>query len=140
MKDRYFLDTNIFVYTFDNTAIKKQKKAQELVKQALSKKMGIISFQVVQEFLNVATRKFASPLTTEEAKSYLEIVLKPLCEVYADLEIYQFALDIKKITHFSFYDALIIAAALKSDCKILYSEDLHDGQLISGLEIKNPFV
>lgn len=140
MKDKYFLDTNIFVYTFDNSASQKQKIAQELVKHALDKKMGVISFQVIQEFLNVATKKFTSPLSCEEAKLYLDTVLKPLCEVFVDFDLYQSALDIKKVAHFSFYDSLILSAALKSECKILYSEDLNNGQLITGLKIKNPFV
>lgn len=139
MKDKYFLDTNILIYTFDASAPAKQKKALELVNEALSKNQGVISYQVVQEFFNVATRKFAVPLSVADAKLYFDRVLMPMCELYADPEFYQFGLEIKELTHFSFYDALIVAAAIKTNCNILYSEDLEDGQLISGLAIKNPF-
>lgn len=141
MKDKYFLDTNIFVYTFDSSHPAKQKKAQLLVQQALKTKRGIISYQVVQEFLNVATKKFQTPMSHTEANLYCEHILMPLCEFYPHNEFYQFSLDIKFQTRFSFYDSLIISAALKTGCKILYSEDLHDGQIIRGsLEIRNPFL
>ena len=63
MKDRFFLDTNIIVYSFDSNAVEKQKKARELIAESLSSGNGIISVQVVQEFLNVATKKFKTFLT-----------------------------------------------------------------------------
>jgi predicted nucleic acid-binding protein len=139
MKDKFFLDTNIFVYTFDDAHPEKQKKAQELIGEALSKRRGVISYQVVQEFLNVAIKKFAKPFSPIELNLYLDQVLFSLCEIYPSDEFYLFALEIKYYTHFSFYDSLIVAAALKTGCKILYSEDLQDGQNIAGLVIRNPF-
>lgn len=99
----------------------------------------MISYQVVQEFLNVATRKFVNPLTLDEAGLYLDQVLMPLCELYPNDEFYQFGLNMQKLTRYSFYDSLMIAAAVKTNCKVLYSEDLHQGQIISGLVIHNPF-
>ena len=67
MNDRFFLDTNIFIYTFDDRELEKQNKAQELVSEALTSRRGCISFQVVQEFLNVATQKFSKPLSESDA-------------------------------------------------------------------------
>lgn len=139
MKDKYFLDTNIFIYTFDAAAPAKQKHAQTLVNAALIDNLGVISYQVVQEFLNVATRKFQPPMSAADAKLYLEQVFAPLCEIYPSMDLYEHAIDINKQTHFAFYDSLMIAAAIKTGCKILYSEDLHHQQSISGLVIKNPF-
>lgn len=139
MSAKYFIDTNIFVYCFDPSQPEKQSRAQELVGAALISGEGSISWQVVQEFINVATRKFSQPFTPEDARQYLVQVLHPLCRVFPDLEIYQSAVDISARTHFSFYDALILAGALRAGCEILYTEDLQSGQLIEGIKVKNPF-
>ncbi len=139
MKGKYFLDTNILVYTFDTKTPKKQKTAQFLLNKALTERAGVISYQVVQEFLNVSTKKFAVPLKIVDAKIYLDQVLAPLCEIYPSPELYSFALDIQAEAKFSFYDSLIIASAIKTGCKTLYTEDLHNGQSLFSLTIQNPF-
>ena len=139
MSDRYFIDTNIFVYSFDNSAPAKKTRAIELIQQALSTDSGIISTQVIQEFLNVATRKFAVPLKVEDSKTYLTQVLNPLCQVYPDLELYQSCLEIQETTGYSFYDSLIISAAIRGGCGILYTEDMQAGQMFRGVKINNPF-
>ena len=135
------MDTNILIYTFDANAPHKQRKAYQLVATALKTQAGIISFQVVQEFLNVATRKFKTPLTLQEAEKYTRQVLAPLCEVLSHIELYLKAVKIMERWQYSFYDSLIIAAALQAQCKILYTEDLQHEQLIeSTLIIQNPFL
>ena len=135
----FFLDTNTLVYTFDQTAPEKQAKAQQLLEQALLGE-GCISFQVIQEFLNLAVRKFDPPLTAMQAKQYLHTTLEPLCLVYADVELYQRALDVRDRWRFSFYDSLIVAAALEAGCTTLYSEDLQHHQKVETLNIINPFL
>lgn len=139
MKDKYFLDTNVLVYTFDSSNKTKQEKSQTLIGNALNGQYGIISFQVVQEFMNVATQKFAVPLTLPDCKAYLDHVLMPLCEVLPSQALYKHALEIKEDYKFSFYDSLIIAAAIAGDCNLLYTEDLQSNQKIHGTTIKNPF-
>jgi predicted nucleic acid-binding protein len=139
MKDKYFLDTNIIVYTFDPSQPQKQKIARDLMKIALDKGAGSISYQVIQEFLNVSTRKFVSPLTYQDSQIFLSTVLEPLCEVYASIDLFHRALEISEQWKYSFYDSLIIAAALQNNCSILYSEDLKNGQIIHELKIVNPF-
>jgi len=139
MSDRYFLDTNIFVYCFDRDDKRKQARAEEMVGKATADHLGIISSQVLQEFLNVATRKFAAPMTGRQARVYLETVLAPLCEVFSSVALYQQALSIQEEARYSFYDSLILAAAIEAKCKIVYSEDLHSGQVLRGLAIINPF-
>lgn len=140
MSDKYFLDTNIFIYTFDPRAKKKREIAINLIEDALSQNTGIISYQVVQEFLNVATRKFNNPMNVGEAKEYLNQVLMPLCEVYPNNLVFQSALTISQDTGYSWYDSLIISSAQSGNCNILYSEDMHDGHKLSGLSIINPFI
>lgn len=139
MSARYFLDTNIFVYCFDRQDRHKQKRAEEVVEAALSDHRGIISTQVVQEFLNVATTKFTRPMKREESRAYLETVLAPLCEVFPTIGLYREAIALQAETGYSFYDALVIAAALESDCAFIYSEDLQQEQKVRTLRIENPF-
>jgi len=138
-REKFFLDTNIFVYTFDNHSPSKRAVAKDLVSGGLDTRRGVISYQVVQEFLNVATRKFAKPMKVPEAELYLARILMPLCEVFPDSSLYSQALSISSETGFSFYDSLIVASAITAECTILWTEDLQDGQRIRGVEIRNPF-
>jgi len=139
MNDKYFIDTNVFVYCFDDSTPEKKVRALALIAEALQSGNGVISWQVIQEFLNVSTRKFLVPLKPEDAKLYLNKVLHPLCHVFPDLDLYNAALDIFEKTRFSFYDSLIIAGAQRGGCNILYSEDLNNGQQVNGVKILNPF-
>jgi predicted nucleic acid-binding protein len=69
-------------------------------------------------------------MTAADCQLYLEGVLAPLCTIWPSAEIYHTALDIHERTGFSFYDSLIVAAALEADCEILYSEDMQDGRKV----------
>ena len=140
MSDKYFLDTNIFVYSFDQAQPEKMEKARALIAEALLKGNAIISSQVIQEFLNVATRKFAVPLKLEDSKEYLQKVLNPLCQVYPDLELYQACLELQLETGYSFYDSLMLSAAVRGGCDVFLSEDLRSGQYVHSIRIVNPFV
>lgn len=139
MPDKFFLDTNVIVYSFDASAPEKRQRARELIAEALSSGRGIISTQVVQEFLNVAIGKFDVPLVLEDSRKFLLRVLSPLCQVYPDVSLYEQALGIKFSTGYSFYDSLVIAGAESAACSLLYSEDMQDGHEIRGLRIVNPF-
>lgn len=140
MNGRFFLDTNILVYNFDGRAPAKQKRARQLVAEALAGRDGIISYQVVQEFLNVALRKFDQPMTPSEAQLYLAKVLLPLCEVFPDSSLYSQGLSIVEETGFNFYDALIVASAAIGRCPVLWSEGLQHGRVVRAVEIRNPFL
>jgi len=140
MNDNYFLDTNIIIYSLDEENPEKQSVANKLIVEGISNRNAFISYQVVQEFINVATRKFRVPLTIPDARLYVNKVLMPLWEVYPGMELIHSALDISGRWHYSFYDSLIIAAALEVPCRKLYSEDLQHGQTIHSLKIVNPFL
>ncbi len=139
MKDNFFLDTNIFIYSFDDQESQKQIIAQDLIKLALSSQKGVISYQVIQEFCNVAMQKFKQPLTVSDCGNYLENILSTLAIFFPSLDFYQSALKIKQRYEYSWYDCLIISAALLSKCSILYSEDLQHEQVIQDLQIIDPF-
>jgi predicted nucleic acid-binding protein len=139
MSGRFFLDTNIFVYTFDAHAPRKAKTAAHLIRRAADSGEGIVSYQVVQEFFNVALRRFAQPMTLAEAEQYLITVFRPLLAIHSSPAIYVEALRITAKHRLAWYDSLIVAAALEGKCEVLYSEDLQDGREVDGVRIENPF-
>ena len=139
MSAEFFLDTNIFVYTFDPVHSDKRTRARELVESAMLCNAGVISYQVVQEFLNVSTRKFAVPMTPDALREYLKVVLEPLCTVFPSIALYERAISLHERWRYGFYDALIIGSALEAKCSLLYSEDMQDQQKIETLTIINPF-
>jgi predicted nucleic acid-binding protein len=139
MSAKHFHDTNIFVYSFDQSQTGKRERALALIAEALQSGEGLISTQVIQEFLNVATLKFTTPMKTADCQVYLVKVLHPLCQVFPDLALYEASLDIQQETGYSFYDSLILAGALRGGCGILYSEDLQAEQQVHGINIVNPF-
>ncbi len=134
MNDNVFLDSNILVYSYSNSEIQKQEIARQLIADSNS----LISTQVLQELCNIVTRKFK--FSYEQAAT----AIKECCQnnslhINTEDTILQ-ACQIAEQYGFSFYDSVIVAAALETNCAILYSEDLHDGQIIEGkLTVKNPF-
>ncbi|SNX60181.1 Predicted nucleic acid-binding protein, contains PIN domain [Nitrosomonas ureae] len=134
-----FIDTNIFIYLFDETDDRKRAIANQLIQQALETRGACISYQVIQETLNVVTCKLPSPMSAENAQRFLEQVLIPLWQVMPTPTLYQRSLVLQQRYGFSFYDALIVSAALESGCIRLYTEDLQHNQQIDGLMIVNPF-
>jgi predicted nucleic acid-binding protein len=140
MNGRFFLDTNIFVYSFDKNAPAKAKRAMQLIRQAVASRKGIISYQVAQEFFNVALRRFAKPLTVAEAEQYLSTVFRPLMAVQSSPSLLAESLRLMGRYKLSWYDSIIVAAAIEGECEILYSEDLQHGQQFGNLKIENPFL
>lgn len=139
MRDRIFLDTNIFVYSFDRADPRKSAKAKEIIRQALAAESGVVSFQVVHEFFNVALRRFAQPMDPGDAEIYLATVFQPLLKVHSSTAIYVEALRLFRGNRISWYDSLIVAAAIRADCDRLLSEDLQHGQKFGRLQIVDPF-
>lgn len=135
-----FLDTNILVYAVDLDSPDKRAVAQKLVTRALAEQTAVISFQVVQETLQVLTRKSRVIATSDDTQDFLVNVLTPLCKVHPSTALYARALRIQSARGFSFYESPVPAAALESGCKRLLTEDLQHGQQVDGLRIENPFL
>ena len=140
MSAKFFLDTNVFVYLFDATAPSKAKKASRLVRDAVDTGKGIVSYQVVQEFFNVALRRFAKPMSVAEAEQYLITVFRPLLSVHSSPALFVEALRIAGKHRLPWHDSIIVASAKEGQCETLYSEDFQHGREIEGLRIENPFV
>lgn len=135
-----FIDTNILIYVFDDVHQRKSDIAQNILSRALKTGDSIISYQVVQEILNVITKKLPKPATAEQADNLLNRVLAPLWKINPSRELYSRGIAIKARYQFSFYNSLIIAAALEAGCSKLYSEDLQHGQRIEQLVVIDPFM
>ncbi|HWG21937.1 MAG TPA: PIN domain-containing protein [Terracidiphilus sp.] len=140
MSDRFFLDTNVFVYSFDPNYPAKRSRARELIRKALGSHKGVVSYQVVQEFFNLALRKFAQPLTRVEAEQYLTVTFRPMLSIHSSAALYSAAMRIHFDSGLSWYDSLIVSAAIEADCRTLYTEDLQHGRKFGSLQITNPFL
>lgn len=140
MSAEVFIDTNVFIYQLDASDPRKQAVAERIVRDGLTAGDVCISFQVVQECLNTLLRKARVVLQTDQARMYLDSVLLPLLQVPSSPALYHRALYIQGRYRFSFYDSLIVAAALAAGCSRLLSEDLQHGQRVDGLTIIDPFL
>ena len=140
MSDRFFLDTNIFVYSFDQSAPAKARRAAQLIREALTTQKGVISYQVVQEFFNVALKRFSKPMPAADAGQYLIAVFRPLLAVHSSQALYAEALFLHAQSGLSWYDSLVVSAAIQARCEILFSEDLPHGQRFGSLQVRNPFL
>jgi predicted nucleic acid-binding protein len=137
---RHFLDTNIFVYTFDLEAPDKARRADGLVSEALATGAGIISYQVAQEFVALARKPFQTPMNFEQIERYWHTTLRPLLAVHSSPGLFIRALDLARRDQLSWYDSLIVAAAIQGGCQVLYSEDMQHGRRFGDLVIQNPFL
>ena len=137
---KYFLDTNILVYSLDPLEPRNAQIGEQLVTSGVTSGLGTISYQVVQEFLNVSLRLFKTTMTVAELERYFFRVLLPLMKVSSSAQLFLEALQVQTLNQLAWYDALIVAAALQGNCKILYSEDLQHGRRFGDLVIENPFL
>lgn len=129
---RAFLDSNVIIYAFSDDP--RNAVAEELLDRGCE-----ISVQVLNEFANVARRKlgfsWAEITDAIEAITTLSRIVHPL-----DLVTHQDAVQLAERYGFGFYDALIVASALRAGCAVLYSEDLQRGLIVEErLRIENPF-
>ena len=141
MRDKDFLDTNIFVYAIDTSPRLKKKRevARHLIREHIQNETGVISIQVLQEFYQVSTRKIQVPLTTEEAIEYLHYIAV-LDTVHPEFDMIIAGIRLHEKHRITFWDALIIQAALTAGCARLLSEDLQHGFEIDHLTVVNPFL
>jgi predicted nucleic acid-binding protein len=133
-----FVDTNILLYAHDHSAGDKQVEAAQLLARLWGNHSGILSAQVLQEFLANALRKLKSPLALPKAR---DIVRSYGLWVRRDTKVEDIlrATELMELTGFSFWDSLILASAETAGAEVLYSEDMQHGQQVAGLTILNPF-
>jgi predicted nucleic acid-binding protein len=140
MRDKVFLDTNIFVYSIDASPRQNEKRdlARKLITEHIRNESGVISIQVLQEFYQAATQKIAIPISTEQALEYLHYIAI-LETVVPSFEMVVTAIRLHQKHSLSFWDALILQSARTAGCSQLLSEDLQDGFRLDNLIVRNPF-
>ncbi|MCP5055082.1 MAG: PIN domain-containing protein [bacterium] len=137
-EDKTFIDTNIIIYAYDVTAGGKHKTAGIILADLWNSGLGVISTQVLQEFFVNVVQKIPKPIDKRQAQKIVRDFLKWHVVVNTGDSIIE-AIDICLKYEYSFWDSMIIEAAIKGDAAILISEDLQDGQVVDGVTIKNPF-
>ena len=134
-----FVDTNILVYALAADDPKRAPVAQELIRRLMLHQALHTSTQVLQELYVTLTRKIRKPISPDQALRYLErIAAWPV--TVPDYGSIRSAIVLSSGHQISFWDALIAVAASRSGAKRLYTEDLHHGQVLLGVEIVNPFL
>jgi predicted nucleic acid-binding protein len=137
MSGKTFIDTNILIYAHDVDSKAKNEIAKSVVRELWSERTGALSMQVLQEFYINVTRKIASPLSKDSARSVVTSYAM-WCTETTPAEI-SAAFRIEDEARIGFWDALIVSSAVKSGATRILSEDLNAGQRIAGILIENPF-
>ena len=133
-----FVDTNVLVYAFDKSASPKKRAAQQLMNVLMEEDRLRVSTQVLQELFVTLTKKVSQPCSSDEALAVLEdLTAWPLMVV--DYAAIRAAVELAAQAKLSFWDALVVVAAVRTGAAVLYTEDLNDGQEILGIRISNPF-
>ena len=130
--DAVFFDTNVLLYVL-SADTEKADIAERLLAQG-----GATSVQALNEFTNVSLRKFRMPLA--DVREALAVVRRCLKVVQVTQEVHALGLDLLERYRFSVYDSMIVAAALISECTVLWTEDMQSGLKVDRrLELRNPF-
>ncbi|MBV8050192.1 MAG: PIN domain-containing protein [Acidobacteriaceae bacterium] len=138
MSDKSFIDTNVLIYAYDVDASAKHEIAKAILQDLWSNSSGVLSTQVLQEFYVNVTKKITSPLPKETARRVVNSYA-PWCVQTSPDELAA-AFRIEDEARIGFWDALIVASAIKSDAVRILSEDLNPQQIIGRVRIENPFV
>lgn len=136
MPVRSFIDTNVLLYAVDRADPAKQLVALDLIASHARNRTGILSTQVLQEFYSAATRRLGiEPL---QARQHLRD-FRIFDIVQLTPEMIDEGVGLSILNQLSFWDSLVLAAAITATAGELLSEDLNDGQTIHGVTIRNPF-
>lgn len=136
MSGNCFVDTNVFVYAFDDSDVLRRDRARAMLADPPAP--IVISPQILGEFYVVATRKLAHPLSGERAAAVVER-MQALSVVPLDGTLVSRAITTSRESQLSYWDGLVVEAAVRGGCDRLFSEDLADGSTIRSIRIENPF-
>lgn len=137
--DKCFVDTNILVYAYDIKAGKKRVAAKSLIQSLWENETGVVSIQVLQELFVTLTQKLANPLPHHHAVKIIEDYSSWQVASPSTLDVME-AIKLHKQHGLSFWDAMIVRAAISADCPSLVSEDMRHGQKFGQTGIINPFL
>lgn len=137
MSDKIFVDTNVLIYAHDIDATVKQAAAKSVLQELWTERSGVLSMQVLQEFYVNVTRKITRPISRASARLIVDSY-STWCVEFVPADIAT-AFRIEDEARIGFWDALIVASAVKSGATQILSEDLNPGQVIAGIRIVSPF-
>jgi predicted nucleic acid-binding protein len=137
-EDKIFVDTNLLVYSHDVDSGQKHQIARNILLELWGNRNGVLSVQVLQEFYVTMTRKVLHPIPPSRVRNIIRDYFCWHVEVN-DLNSVLIASRIGEDYKISFWDGLIVAAALKANADKILTEDLQSGQIIEGISIENPF-
>lgn len=138
MNDNAFVDTNILLYARDQSEPSKQEKAESLLQHLWTKQTGKLSVQVLNEYCVNVTQKLNPGLTKEEAWQDIEDLMS-WDPIPVDMNMLERGRCFQSRYSLSWWDSLILSAAEKSFCPVVYSEDLAHGESYFGIQVINPF-
>ena len=136
MSYKAFFDTNILAYEFERKDLDKREVAKKLLEKWRPSGNMVISVQVLQELYVVLTRKMGVP--EEDAAKVIESYAR-LPVIETDVGLVLHGVEISRRYKISFWDSLIVAAAIRGNCRVIFSEDMAHKMKIEGVEVVNPF-
>jgi len=136
---RVFIDTNLWAYRLDRREPEKSTFVRDWLRELAREHQIVISTQVLIELRSVLTRKLKPALSWHDTRAALE-ALAEFEVVPANASLVLDAHELSRTWKLSWFDALIVEAAVRSGCDRLYSEDLDHRQVIGRLKVENPFV
>jgi len=135
--ERPFVDTNVWIYALDEAEPLKRARALEIVTPETTASIRL-STQVLQEFYAVARRRFAPALTPVQIAAVMEPMFDLRVETVTPAHIRR-AIVRSAEQSLSFWDALIVEAAISSGADVIYTEELQHGQRFGAVQVINPF-
>jgi predicted nucleic acid-binding protein len=133
-----FIDTNVLVYAHDTDAGARHAAAKTLLAELWDNRNGSLSTQVLQEFYAVVTRKFKPPMPRAKARAIVA-AYGEWCDVATEPQLIVAASRLEEEHRLSFWDSLIVQAAIQVGAELLVSEDMQNGRRFGALTIENPF-
>ena len=138
MTEKVFVDTNVLLYAHDLDAEEKRAIAEHVVRQLWVDRSGVLSTHVLYELYLKVTTAIAAPVSGHEARDLVN-AYRVWPVVAIELKDILAASNFSERYDLSFRDGMIIAAAFKVRADIVLSEALPAGDVISGIEVRNPF-
>ena len=137
--DRFFIDSNVLIYSYDRSEPDKRSRAQELIAGFSQNGNGVLSVQVLGEFFSIVTRRIPNPLSIQEAEAAVAL-FGSLQVIDIDMTMVRRAIATHSRYGTTYWDSLIIAAAERAGCSSILSQDLNTGQSYHGILAVNPFL
>ncbi len=136
--ERYFIDSNVLIYAYNEAEPQKKPVASELIASLLENRNAVVSVQVLGEFFRVVTRRIPRPISIEQATAVIDLICS-LQVLDIDMAMVRRAIATHSRYGTTYWDSLIIAAAERAGCSTILSEDYNSGQSYHGILAVNPF-